>query len=155
MRFTNVTLAALLGMTAGSALAQSPAGLDPTAGARPGHQPGIGKSLPLSGKASNIMPADTRSDIAPTLPQSGIGKNGASRDYLKSARASLVQGRTGQAQQSLEMAETRALDRSVPEGQTSRPTNSLFVSRIEDARHALGRGDRGNAIKLIDLALSS
>jgi hypothetical protein len=52
------------------------------------------------------------------------------------------------------MAETRALDRSVPEGQTSRPTNSLFVYRIENARRALGRGDRSNAIKLTDLVLS-
>lgn len=154
MRSTNVALAALLGMTAVTALAQTPSSLGST-GARPGHQVGIGDSLPLSDKASNIRPADTRSNIAPTLPQSGIGENGASRDYLKSARTSLMQGRTGQAQQSLEMAETRALDRAVPEGQTSRPTNNLFVSRIEDARHALGRGDRSNAIKLIDLALST
>jgi hypothetical protein len=155
MRYTNVALAALLGMTAASALARAQSGPDSATGARPGHQVGIGESLPLSDKASNIMPADTRSDIAPTLPQSGIGANGASRDYLKSARDSLMHGRTGQAQQSLEMAETRALDRSVPEGRTGQASNSQFVARIEDARHALGRGDRGNAIKLIDLALST
>ena len=154
MRYTNIALTALLSMTAASALAQAPSGPDPATGARPGHQVGVGDSLPRSDKASNITSADTKSDIAPTLPQPGIGENGASRDYLKSARASLVQGRTGQAQQSLEMAETRALDRVVPDGQGSRPSNSQFVSRIEDARHALGRGDRGEAIKLIDSALS-
>jgi len=155
MRYTNVALAALLGMTTASALAQAQSGPGSARGARPGHEIGVGDSLPMSDKASNIMPADTRSDIAPTLPKSGIGANATSRDYLNSARVALMHGRTGQAQQSLEMAETRALDRSVPEGRTGQASDSRFVSRIEDARHALGRGDRANAIKLIDLALST
>ena len=154
MFYTNVAFAALLGMAAASALAQTPSGVDAT-GARPGHQIGVGNSLPRSDKASNIVPADTWSDIAPTLPQSAIGENGGSRRYLKSARTSLVGGRTGQAQQSLEMAETRALDRSVPEGQTAVANNSQFVSHIRDARHALGRGDRQQAIQFIDLALAN
>ena len=73
----------------------------------------------------------------------------------QAARASLVAGRTGQAQQSLEMAETRALDRVVPQGQTNAPSDSQIVARIQDARHALGSGDSAHAIQLIDLALSS
>jgi len=100
------------------------------------------------------MSADTVSNIAPPLPQSGIGDNGASEDYLKSARTSLVNSRSGQAQRSLEMAETRALDRPLLDDEANVPSNSQFVSRIRDARHALGRGDRGRAIQLIDLALS-
>jgi hypothetical protein len=52
------------------------------------------------------------------------------------------------------MAEMRALDRSVPQGQTNAPSNSLLVSRIRDARLALGGGDRTHAMQLIDLALS-
>jgi hypothetical protein len=155
MRYVNFATAALLGMTAMPALAQAPSGLDSATGARPGHEVGIGNSLPLSDKASNTVPADTRSNIAPTLPPSAIGENAATRDYLRAARASLVAGRTGQAQQSLEMAETRALDRSVPQGQTNAPSDSQLVSRIRDARQALGGGDRAHAIQLIDLALSS
>ena len=151
----NLAAAALLGATAVSALAQSPAMVDPVTGARPGHQVGIGDSLPRSDNASNIVPSDTRSNIAPTLPSSAVGWDAASREYLRSARASLVAGRTGQAQQSLEMAETRALDRSVQQGQTDTPSHSQFVSRIRDARHALGGGDRTRAVQLIDLALSS
>lgn len=65
-------------MAAASALAQTPSGLDSN-GARPRHQVGVGDALPRSDKASNIVTADTRSDIAPTLPQSGIGENGGSR----------------------------------------------------------------------------
>jgi hypothetical protein len=53
------------------------------------------------------------------------------------------------------MAETRALDRSVVQGQTDTPSNSQLVSQIRDARHALGGGDRAHAIQLIDQALSS
>ena len=146
---------ALLGMVALPALAQMPAGADPATGARPGHQIGVGESLPLSNNASNINAADARSTIAPTLPAPSIGDDGASHDYLRAARASLVGGRTGQAQQSLEMAETRALDRWVPAGQTAVASDSQFVSRIRDARHALAGGNRARAIQLIDLALSS
>jgi hypothetical protein len=155
MFHTNIAAAALLAATAVSALAQSPAVIDSTTGARPGHQVGIGDSLPRSANASNIVPSDTRSNIAPTLPPSAIGQDAASRDYLRAARASLVAGHTGQAQQSLEMAETRALDRSVQQGQTDTPSQSQLVSRIRDARHALGGGDSTHAIQLIDLALSS
>jgi hypothetical protein len=155
MRCVNIATAALLGMTSLSALAQVPSGADPTTGARPGHEIGVGQSLPLSNNASNIVPSDTRSNIAPTLPASSAREGAQTRGYLRAARASLVAGRTGQAQQSLEMAETRALDRSVVQGQTDTPSNSQLVSQIRDARHALGGGDRAHAIRLIDQALSS
>jgi hypothetical protein len=154
MRYVNLATVALLGMTSISALAQAP-GLDPATGARPGHEPGIGDSLPRSNNASNIGPADTRSDIAPTLPPSSVGENATVRDYLAAARASLVAGRTGQAQQSLEMAETRALDRSIVPDQVGVPSGSQFISRIGDARRALGNGDSAKAIASIDLALSN
>ena len=155
MRSVYIATVALLGMTALSAMAQTPPVQDPATGARPGHVPGVGESLPQSARASNIVPADTRSNIAPTLPASAAGENAAPSDYLKSARASLVAGRTGQAQQSLEMAETRALDRSVAQGQTNAPSDSQMVARIHDARRALGSGDSTHAIQLIDFALSS
>ncbi len=155
MRYVNLATAALLGMIALPALAQMPPGANPATGARPGHEPGTGESLPLSNKESNIGPTDTRSTIAPTLPPPAIGEHATTQDYLRAARAALVAGHTGQAQQSLEMAETRSLDRSVVQGQTSTPSGSQLVSRIRDARHALGSGDRRHAIQLIDLALSS
>jgi len=104
MRRINAAAAALLGMTAMAALAQAPSSVDTPNGARPGHEVGIGDSLPRSDKASNIVPGDTRSVIAPTLPPSAIGTDAETFEYLRTARASLVAGRTGQAQQSLEMA---------------------------------------------------
>jgi hypothetical protein len=155
MRYVSFVTVALLSMAALQALAQAPSNLDPTTGARPGHQPGVGDSLPLSNKASNIGSTDTHSNIAPTLPAPSVGETATTREYLQAARASLVAGRTGQAQQSLEMAETRALDRSVPQGQTNAPSDSQVVARIQNARRALGSGDSAHAIQLIDLALSS
>ena len=154
MRCVYLATVALLGMTAVSALAQAPV-MDPATGARPGHVPGVGTSMPQSDKASNIVPADTRSNIAPTLPASGVGENAGPYDYLRAARVSLVAGRTGQAQQSLEMAETRALDRSVAPDQAAAPSSSGFISQISDARRALGDGNSKHAIELIDLALAS
>ena len=153
MRYMTFATVALLAMTAHSALAQTPSSVNPATGARPGHEPGVGKSLPRSDKSSNIAPGDTRSNIAPTLPQ-GTGRKCGTQDYLRAARASLVAGHTGQAQQSLEMAETRALDRSVVQGQVA-PVRSGFISQISDARRALGDGNSGHAIELIDIALAS
>ncbi len=153
MKYQYIAAAALLSISAMSAVAQSP-GTDPMTGARPGHVPGVGESLPLSDKASNIVPANTRSNVAPTLPASGLGDNAGTFEYLRVARAALVAGRTGQAQQSLEMAETRALDRWLLQDQINTPSTSVTVGRIRDARLALGNRDTSQAIRLIDLALA-
>ncbi len=153
MNYINLAAGAFLSISAGSALAQAPA-LDGQAGARPGHVPGVGDSLPRSDKASNIQTSKNRSSVAPTLPRSGLGENADAMAYLKVARTALVAGRTGQAQQSLEMAETRMLDRSVPEGQTNVPIENLTVTEIRDARLALGQGDRSRAIGLIDVVIA-
>jgi hypothetical protein len=154
MRYAILTTAALLGWSTMPALAQTPASMNPAIGARPSHEPGIGQSLPYSDKASNISQGERQPAVAPTLPRSGLGDNATSAEYLRAARASLVAGRSGQAQQSLEMAETRALDRSVPEGGTNMPSDSQLVSRIRDALHALGGHNNGQAIAFIDQALS-
>jgi len=155
MRYVTIAAAALLGMSAATALAQSTTSLNPATGARPGHEPGVGVSLPRSGNASNITPSDTRSVIAPTLPTPSIGTNATAQDYLRAARASLAAGHTGETQQSLEMAETRALDRSVPAGQTGVQDPDRLVSWIREARRAMGDGNNLHAIQIIDMALAS
>ena len=154
MRFLNIATIGLLGLTALSALAQAPPMVDPATGARPGHEPGVGISLPLSNKASNITPQDTHSRIAPTLPDGNAPDNAGGTELLRAARTALSNGRTGQAQQSLEMAETQALHRSVPQGQTNVPSDSPLVTVIRDARLALGNGDSRQALQLIDQALT-
>ena len=154
MRLKKLPLVALLAMAAVSAIAQSPPLIEPS-GARPGHIPGVGESLPKSNAASNILTGKATTDIAPTLPDPTLPDSAGPYDYLRSARAAVVAGQTGLAQQSLEMAETRALDRVISPGQPTAPTESRFVAKIHDARLALGGGDSAGAILMIDLALAN
>lgn len=162
MRLLAGLFAVLIGVIASASFAQPaqrplvlgvPPGANPETGARPGNEIGTGASLPRSEKAGNITPEDTTSVIAPNLPSPAIGENASTRDYLLAARSALLVSRTGEAQQALEMAETRALDRSVPLFQTSAPIKDPLVDEIEQALHALSAGDRGRAVQIIEAAL--
>jgi hypothetical protein len=146
--------AILCGAAGYSALAQVPNISPFLSGARPGHEVGVGDSLPRSNKASNIGAADTRTAIAPTLPPANVGENDGVSDYLRAARSSLAAGKTGEAQQELEMAETRVLDRSVAADQAATPSNSPLAARIREAREDLGNGDTQGAMEMIDRALA-
>jgi hypothetical protein len=149
----SLAAAFLLAMTSMVALAQVPADPGTATATRAGHAIGVGDGSPQSDTAGNIGPAGSAATVAPTLPSPAIGNDAMSRDYLRTARAALVAGRTGEAQQSLEMAETRALDRTVVLGRTNTPSSSVYIARIGDARRALGNGESHYAIVLIDVAL--
>jgi hypothetical protein len=128
-------------------------GVSPATGARPGNDIGTGQSLPQSNNSSNIAPRDTQSTVAPNLPSPDVDEGAPPRRYLEAARTALLLGRTGEAQQALEMAETRALDRSVPLFQTDTPSKNPLVEKINQALQALGAGDRERTVQLIEAAL--
>jgi len=130
-----------------------PAGANPATGARPGNEIGTGMSMPMGTRASNIDAQDTRSTIAPNLPSPPIGANANAVDYLRAAQRALQGGRTGEAQQSLEMAQTRLLDRSVPQEQTSNPSDNPAITQVSQALKALAGHDRLQAMQLIDSAI--
>ena len=127
--------------------------MDPATGARPGHDPGVGLSYPLSTSSSNTGAGDVRSTIAPTLPQPDVGENATPQQLLAAARQSIMSGRTGQAQEALERAQTRLLDRDTPLFQTNIPSNHPAVMHINNALKALGSGDRTTAMAAIDPAI--
>jgi hypothetical protein len=102
-------------------------------------------SEPFATHASNINAADTRSDIAPQLPQPGVGPDAGPAGYLRAAEHALYRGQTGMAQNALEMAETRLLDRSVIRGQGSIPDNSHAIQSIDVALNDLARHDIAGA----------
>jgi hypothetical protein len=110
---------------------------------------------PTTSSASNILPSDTASPIAPALPSPDLGPGASPEDFLKAARAALATGRTGEAQESLEMAETRLLDRSTPLFQTNDPSRSPLIAQIGDARRALGAGDRAQSMQFLEKAIAT
>jgi hypothetical protein len=162
MRKLTLPCALLFSLASGVALAQSgvpvgpqgvPPGANPATGARPGNDIGTGMSMPMGTHASNIDAGDTRSEIAPNLPSPAIGDNASAPDYLAAAQNALAAGRTGEAQQALEMAQTRLLDRSVPLFQTNTPSGNPAVAQISQALQALAAGDRQNCMQLIAAAI--
>ena len=162
MRSLALSMTVLAGLAGAPALAQTavpvtsqgvPPGANPATGARPGNEIGTGMSMPMGTKASNITPNNTRSTIAPNLPSPHVGPNANPVDYLRAAQSALSAGRTGEAQQSLEMAQTRLLDRSTPQFQTGNASDNPAVGQISQALKALGSGDRAQAMSLIQAAM--
>jgi hypothetical protein len=154
--YATTVLAAL----AGPALAQGPAvpvtpqgvppGANPETGARPGNEIGTKSSLPAGNRASNINEENKRSDIAPNLPTPRAGDDASASQYLQDAQTSLNQGRTGEAQEALERAQTRLL-----EDQQAGKSSGDLIQRISDARQALGSHDQARAEELISGALNT
>jgi hypothetical protein len=133
-------------------MAPSPgAGWAPASGARPGNDIGTGMSLPRSNNASNINEATTHSELAPNLPAPAAD---TVPGLLFAARNALAARQTGAAQEALERAETRALDRSIPVGTERVPDQGRMVAAIGQARQALAAGDLNGAIQIIDGVLA-
>jgi hypothetical protein len=152
MRNVLLASATMLALAAAPAFAQTPPNTPD--GARPGNVIGTNNSLPTSDNASNIRRSDTRSPIAPRLPSTPLGQNGTSVQYLTAAKTALQRHRTGEAQEALEQAETRLLDRSTPQGADPLDVNPR-VRQIRSAREALGAGDLAHAGQIIDTLISS
>jgi hypothetical protein len=108
-------------------------------------------SNPMSSQASNIVSADTHSQLAPQLPTPG--QAGSPEQYLMRAKSAIRAGRTGEAQEALERAETRLLDRSTAMGTGNMPDDNPRVKMVQGALMALGRHDRQGAVQQIDMAM--
>jgi hypothetical protein len=123
--------------------------------AAPAHadiSPITGKPEPTSNAASNITPSNTRSQIAPALPAPPA--DGA-HDLLMAASQDLATNRTGAAQEALERAETRILDRTVPATLANTPDPGNLVNLIAQARTALGNNDLQSAGAYVQQALQA
>jgi hypothetical protein len=110
---------------------------------------------PYSTDASNITPQNTQSTIAPALPSPDLPEGARPSDALRAARGALAAGRTGEAQEALEMAQTRMLDRSVALGQTDNPSDNPVVAQISRALQALAAHDRSTCMQFIEAAIAS
>jgi hypothetical protein len=137
-----------------AALSPAPASTSGSAQMAPQGASGIGHE-PVSRVASNIDPADTHSTIAPRLPAPPLGPDASTADLLHAARAALGRNGTGEAQEALERAETRLLDRSTAPSEASVPDNRDAVGLIGRALQAIGHHDMAQATQAIDGALQT
>ncbi len=110
---------------------------------------------PASLKASNIVPADTRSDVAPSLPIPPVQSSDPPAAFLWAARRAVQAGRSGEAQEALERAETRLLDRVPSTFAVSLLDNQRAVLAICTARRTLAAHDVPATVASIDAALGA
>ncbi len=103
--------------------------------------------------ASNTTASDTRSLIAPRLPAPALGDDALPADFLHAARVALMLQHTGEAQEALERAESRALDRSVAPSQAQQASKQSLIKQITEARRALSSGDSDLTLRMIGVAL--
>jgi len=116
---------------------------------------GTALAQPVNRPASNITPYDARSVLAPSLPIPPVPSADQSSVFLTEARRAILVGRTGEAQEALERAESRLLDRDLPPQAASVPDDQPAVLAIGAARRALAAHDRRTAIAAIDDALAA
>ena len=96
-----------------------------------------------------------RSVPLPPLPTPDLPEGSKPSDYLRAAQGALATGHTAMAEEALERAETRLLDRSVPLFQTDNPSNNPLTQQITQARQALAVHDRAACMQLIQTAIAS
>jgi hypothetical protein len=116
---------------------------------------GVLADNPTSTSPSNITTQDMQSTVAPALPSPDVQDGTKPSSILRAAEGALAAGRTGEAQEALEMAQTRLLDRSVALGQTNNPSANPAVGEISRALQALAAQDRMTCIQLIQTAIES
>jgi hypothetical protein len=90
---------------------------------------------------------------ATPLPIPSVDMNAPPRDFLTAARQAITAGHNGMAEEALERAESRVLDRDVRPSRADQPSQQQMVKTISDARAALHSGDKAHAISLIDQAV--
>ena len=139
---SSLLIAAALALVAPAARAQTA-----------GRDAATGTSGPASNRASNIDRADTPGGIAPHLPRPDAPEDSGPDTLLRAADRALAGHRTGAAQEALERAETRLLDRSTEIDASSRPDQDPRVLHVNAALQALGRGDVATARAGIAVAL--
>lgn len=106
-----------------------------------------------SAPAGNIGASDTHGKLASKLPSPKLGPDATPSDFLNAAQNSLSRHRMGEAQAALEMAETRALDRSTAASDANQPDQSPQIKSITDALDALSHKDIAGAKASITQAM--
>lgn len=110
---------------------------------------------PTSTVPANVGPADTHTLWSPQLPTPFVDPNASPAAFMKAAEAAIAAGHLGEAQEAIERAESRALDRAVRPSKAGQPSQQKLVQQLADARHALGAGDKAGAMRMLQAALAN
>ncbi len=116
---------------------------------------GGGGNEPVSQVPTNLTAADTHTEWSPKLPMPPVDPNAPPAAFLKAAQDELAAGHTGMAQEALERAESRALDRSVPPSAANQPSQQPLVDQISKALHALAAGDKAGTMQMVQAAAAN
>jgi len=113
---------------------------------------------PPGGAAAPSPPAAPLAAVAagasPALPLPGLPADATAQDYLVAARQAIRAGNAGEAQASLEGAETRLLNRASLAAGPNRPLRHPGVTEIEQILDQLGANDSAGALAAIDRLLA-
>lgn len=93
--------------------------------------------------------------LAHQLPAPPLSEDAGPAEFLRAAEGALVAGRADEAQEAMEMAQTRLLGRSVPLGTTGIPSEQPAVKLISQGLQALAAGDRATCLRMIQAALQA
>jgi hypothetical protein len=110
---------------------------------------------PMSTVPTNVAPGDTHTLWSPKLPTPGVSEDAPPSAFVQAAQAAITAGRLGEAQEAIERAESRALDRSVRPSRVNDPSHQPLVQQLAQARQLLAGGDRTGAMRMLDQALAN
>ena len=108
------------------------------------------RAPPQTTGARSFEPNDPYSAIAPQTPLPPVRENDRLHAFLEAAWSAVDRGQSEEAQDALERAETRLLDRAVAMNSAQKPDDRHAVLDIGVARQVLTARDRPGALRAID-----
>jgi hypothetical protein len=99
------------------------------------------------------VPETEHSGPLPARPEPPVDENAGAEEFLHAARSAIARGHIAEAQEELERAQTRLLDRSVPLFKTRDTSTHPAIPLIAQASKALAAGDRAAAMQYVAQAL--
>jgi len=115
---------------------------------------GVIPAVPVSSPRAAPLAAEIAAGASPALPLPGLPADATAQDYLVAARQAIRAGNAGEAQASLERAETRLLNRASLAAGPNRPLHHPGIVEIEQVLDQLGANDSAGALATIDRLLA-
>ncbi|MDA8253390.1 MAG: hypothetical protein M0Z28_30045 [Rhodospirillales bacterium] len=93
---------------------------------------------------------------SPTSPTTAApAATGTPQDFIQTALHALAAGRTAEAENAIEQAESRVLTRSIKPSLANQPSQQSLVQQLGQARQALAAGDRLQAVRILEVAANN